>query len=166
VGFELPFVATERIPDGTIFEISGVRACLRFSYHRSEDIFRSGLLFDGVRALRCRASGECTSWHKDPYGQLVEVADSDWVAELEAVPPLSIWEMHHYMIYLDQDGCYEIIAKSWEVLPELSGDWTAGELSPFLEEPGRHLPLDQEVLEKIRRHKERVKSLMEEEDSE
>jgi hypothetical protein len=31
--------------------------------------------------------------------------------------------MHHFMIYLDSAGCFEVIAESWEVLPEEPGAW-------------------------------------------
>jgi hypothetical protein len=28
------------------------------------------------------------------------------------------WEMHHYMIYLDSAGCFEVIAESWQSLTD------------------------------------------------
>jgi hypothetical protein len=29
-----------------------------------------------------------------------------------------LWEMHHYMLYLDSAGCFEAVAASWSLLPE------------------------------------------------
>jgi hypothetical protein len=159
VGYATPFVPTELIPGGTYFEISARRACLRFSYYRDGDVFRSGLVFEGVRALRCRASGECTIWQKDPYGFLVEVSDSVWVAELASMThPPDNREMHHYMIYLDDTKCYEIVANSWGVLSELPGNWSPSELSPFILEPDHSRPLDEEELEFVRTWNEAAES--------
>jgi hypothetical protein len=46
---------------------------------------------------------------------------SAWLAEMRNDTPESTWEMHHYMIYLDSAGCFEVIAASCEVLPEEAG---------------------------------------------
>jgi hypothetical protein len=97
----------------------GVR--LRFTFWREDELIEEGIRFDRVRAHRHRAESHCTVWHIDAYDTLVEVRDSEWVAELrEAMPEdmRGLFEMHHYMIYLDSEGCYEVVAKSWEFLPE------------------------------------------------
>ena len=31
---------------------------------------------------------------------------------------LGHWEIHHFMIYVDSAGCYEVAAASWSWLPE------------------------------------------------
>jgi hypothetical protein len=49
------------------------------------------------------------------------VTGSDWVSELTAAEPTGTrgsWEMHHFMIYIDSAGCYEVAAQSWFLVPE------------------------------------------------
>ncbi len=50
------------------------------------------------------------------YATLVEIEDSPWVVEMRADTSerwRNEWEMHHYTIYLDGAGCFEVIAESW-----------------------------------------------------
>jgi hypothetical protein len=57
---------------------------------------------------------------------LVEVESSPWVNEMRSDTSerwRDTWQMHHYMIYLDSAGCFEVIAESWEALPEEAGAW-------------------------------------------
>lgn len=105
---------------------------LLYDYDRYQDehfvgTFRSGLRFRLVRAYRYRAESHCTTWHvESSYDTLVEIEDSEWVAELRALSTsrkMGDHEMHHYMVYLDSSGSYEIVAGSWEVLPEEEGSW-------------------------------------------
>lgn len=56
----------------------------------------------------------------------MEVSDSPWITEIASdtdARKRDLFEMHHYMIYLDSVGCFEIIAASWELLPEVMGEW-------------------------------------------
>jgi hypothetical protein len=70
--------------------------------------------------MRKRAERCCTAWHiEGAYDTLVEVVDSRWVEEMRvdtAEPFRDKWATHHYMIYLDSVGCFEIIAESWTAL--------------------------------------------------
>jgi hypothetical protein len=88
-------------------------------------IYGSGLDFHGVRAYRWRAESHCTLWHIDGvYDTVAEVKRSKWVAALTAAEPKESrgrFEMHHYMIYLDSSGSYEIIAASWSLLSDTLG---------------------------------------------
>ncbi len=67
--------------------------------------------------MRKREECCCKVWHiEGAYDTLVEVEDSAWVAEMRADTCeqwRNKWETHHYMIYLDSVGCFEIIAESW-----------------------------------------------------
>jgi hypothetical protein len=57
---------------------------------------------------------------------LVEVLDSSWVNELKGRVSEDLndaWQLNHYMIYFDSDGCFEIIAASWSISPEMEGSW-------------------------------------------
>lgn len=91
---------------------------LSFQYYKDEVLFRSGIRFQRIAASRTRAERCCTPWHIEvAYDTLVEVVDSPWVEEIRADTAAlwrDKWEMHHYMIYLDSAGCFEIIAESWD----------------------------------------------------
>jgi hypothetical protein len=95
---------------------------LRYSFYVGDRLRQGGVEFLRRRAYRYRAESHCTVWHLDAYDTLVEVENSEWVAELlEAMPEdmRDLFEMHHYMIYLDSSGCYEVVAASWQFLPEV-----------------------------------------------
>ena len=100
---------------------------LRYDYDRDGQAYRSGLRFLGVRAHRHRAESHCTDAHvRDAYDALVEVDPSEWVAELRDAARAKGQdgrEMHHYMLYLDSAGCFEVVASAWEALPEERGSW-------------------------------------------
>jgi hypothetical protein len=100
---------------------------LRFDYNREGTVLRSGIRFNRVSATRTRAERCCTSWHVEgAYDTLVEIEGSPWVEDTRAKTAerwRNEWETHHYLIYLDSAGCFEVIAASWEVLPEEHGAW-------------------------------------------
>jgi hypothetical protein len=117
----LPVPSTSLTED-VVFENPLGEALLRFEFKRDGVHHRGGLRFDRVRAYRFRAEGHCKVWHIDEaYDTLVEVSDSEWVEDLSAAEPAEMWgkwRMRHFMIYIDSAGCYEIVAHSWEWLPE------------------------------------------------
>jgi hypothetical protein len=99
---------------------------LLYDYIRDRVRYRSGIRFKGVAATRWRAERCCTVWHIDAYDTLVEVENSDWAKEIRADTDerwRDRWQMHHYMFYLKDDGAFEFIADSWEILPEEKGTW-------------------------------------------
>lgn len=100
---------------------------LRYDYDRDGLIYKSGLKFKKAIAHRHHYDVCCTIWHiRDVYDTLVEVKESSWLKELKDIATENkrdISDMHHYMIYFDDAGCYEIIASSWEILPEEEGLW-------------------------------------------
>jgi hypothetical protein len=90
-------------------------------------LYRSGIRFDKISATRTRSERCCNSWHiEGAYDALVEIDESAWLEEIQTDTQemwRRKWEMHHYMIYLDSAGCFEVIAASWEALPEEAGPW-------------------------------------------
>lgn len=106
------------------FEYPGGDALLRFDFYRDETPYATGIRFEKVRAYRFRAESHCTAWHiNGVYDTLAEVTGSDWVAELHMAESPSAWgrwEIHHFMIYVDSAGCFEVAAGSWSWLPEES----------------------------------------------
>ena len=121
--YQMPVPSTELVP--------GAGMCgntLRFEYSRDGAVYRGGIRFNRVLAVRSRAERCCTAWHiEGAFDTLVEVDNSAWVEEILADIAerwRNAWETHHYMIYLDSAGCFEIIAASWDVLPEEPGSWS------------------------------------------
>lgn len=101
------------------FDIQGISPAIRFGYTTDGVHHRGGIEFSHVLATRTRAERCCQLSHiEGAYDTLVEIENSPWVEEMRAdVNEMwrNKWEMHHYMIYLDSAGCFEIIAESWAV---------------------------------------------------
>jgi hypothetical protein len=117
----LPVPSTSFLSDA-VFEHPGGEAWLTFEFSRDGVAYRGGLGFARVRAFRFRSEGHCTPWHvAGTYDTLAEVVESPWVRELLAAEPTETgghWDIHHFMIYIDSAGCYEIGAASWSWLTE------------------------------------------------
>ena len=99
------------------FDGRGTTPAIRFGYKKDGVEYQGAIEFKIVRAVRTRAEPCCTAWHiEGAYDTLVEIEDSPWVDEVRAdtnVQWRDKWETHHYMIYLDSAGCFEVIAESW-----------------------------------------------------
>jgi len=104
---------------------------IRFEYQRGGAYYRGALRFKRVCATRTRNEPFCTLFHlEDAYDTLVEIAPSPWLEEVrrdsaawaERYRDPMAW--HHYMVYLDSSGCFEVIAEGWEQLPEKPGRWS------------------------------------------
>jgi hypothetical protein len=130
--YSLPEPSTAMYAPAATLSFDGGTLILHYDYYRYRDdqlvgVFRSGLLFSRVRAFSHCVDYHCTPWQvEQSYDKLVEVEQSKWVAELKANAPASLrnqWDMHHYMIFLDSSGCYEIIAELWIALTEEEGAW-------------------------------------------
>jgi hypothetical protein len=98
---------------------------LHFDYLRDGARYRGGIRFKRVSASLYHAERCETAWHIEAADELVEVENSEWLKQVRAqtMKTYRDREMHHYMIRLDSTGVYEIIAESWEVLPEQEGTW-------------------------------------------
>jgi hypothetical protein len=99
------------------FDGKGVSPAIRFAYEKEGMEHQGGIKFNKVLAMRTRAERCCKAWHiEGAYDILVEIEGSPWVGEMRADTVeqwRNKWEMHHYMIYLDSAGCFEVIAESW-----------------------------------------------------
>ena len=104
---------------------------VRFEYVRDNAWYRGTIEFKGVVAQRHRAESCSTRYHTAASDKLVEIENSDWLEEIYADTDESsrqYWwkekkQKHHYMIYLREADSLEIIADSWELLPEEKGEW-------------------------------------------
>lgn len=75
------------------------------------------MVFSGVFGFAFTTRRACSVEQIRSYDTLVELESSDWVTEL-----LSRWPdflerpvVHHYRIYFDDVGCYEIAATHFEL---------------------------------------------------
>lgn len=102
---------------------SGGVISIRYEFDRDEIIYSGGVQFQKVRAYKFRAEGHCTAWHIDgAYDTIAVIEGSEWVEDLTSAQSKEwkgYFEMHHYMLYIDGSGCYEIVAASWSLLPDL-----------------------------------------------
>lgn len=98
---------------------------LYFDYDKEGIIFNHGLSFSKVRSHQFTAESHCPAWKiEKSYDSLIKVIDSNEIESLLKSTPedfRSNWTLNHYMIYFDSVGCYEVIAESWEILPEKEG---------------------------------------------
>jgi hypothetical protein len=100
---------------------AGGDVLVRWEFDRDDRRYAAGVRFPTARAYRVRSDSQCTAWHMDEtYDTVVEVEDSSWVAELRAVDPAAAayFTMRHFMLYIDERGCYEVVAADWEMLPD------------------------------------------------
>jgi hypothetical protein len=102
------------------FDWQGISPKVVFGYVKNGVTYEGGIQFHNVAAARTRAERCCTVWHiEGAYDTLVEVEGSPWVEEIRKDTSdqwKNRWAMHHYMIYLDSAGCFEVIAKSWDAI--------------------------------------------------
>jgi hypothetical protein len=96
---------------------------IEFDFYDLGEMVRSGVEFAGVRAVRMVPFLRCTAWHFGASCTITEVLGSPWLEELArddsgGATPIGHAPLHHYMLYFDEEGCYEVAASSWSMLPE------------------------------------------------
>ena len=118
------------LPEQCTAPADGVQfwSTIRFEYGiRDHGWCRRAIRFKGVEARREREEACVNTWHYGASDKLVEINDSDWLKEIcaDARPHLrrEFEKKHHYMIYLRDAPVVELIADSWELLPEELGEW-------------------------------------------
>jgi hypothetical protein len=118
---EIPVPSTSFTSEA-YFDGQGITPTVRFGYEKDGVEYRGGIKFTKVLTARKRTERCCTVWHiEGAYDTLVEVEDSSWVKEMRADTQemwRDKWGMHHYMIYLDSAGCFEVIAESWAAIED------------------------------------------------
>jgi hypothetical protein len=122
--YEVPVISNE-------FETEAFfcRNSILYSYLKEGVNYRSGIRFHKIKEYAHHSEVTCQGIHvEDVYDILVEVKLSEWVKKIHEmtldyqIKRSESWTMNHYMIYLE-GGCFEVIAESWEVLPEEEGSW-------------------------------------------
>jgi hypothetical protein len=69
--------------------------------------------FEGVCAFAFTASDSCTPEQIAAYDKVVEVLDSSWRRDLLARRGSEGSLVRHYRLFLDDIGCYDVIADSF-----------------------------------------------------
>ena len=111
------------LPGEALFNVSlrkqGSSVSIHFECEDDEKVFPAELSFTKVRAYQHVAESHCPAWKIEAaYATLVLVKDSEWVAELceaTSADRRENWVMNHYLIYFDEDGCFEVIAEDWSL---------------------------------------------------
>lgn len=119
--YTVPVPSTEFTTEA-YYDGKGSEPTIRFGYENDGLQCLGEIKFKQVRAMRTRAETCCNASHiEGVYDTLVEIKDSPWVEEIliDTQPHWrEKWQAHHYMIYLDSVGCFEVIAESWAALPQ------------------------------------------------
>ena len=102
--------------------VSGPVTELRFPYECGGGQTRScGIQFFEVMAFRWLAEGHSKLWHFEAgVESLVEVENSLWLSELTTGQPILCRHprgIRHFLVYVGDDGAYEVAAKSYKILP-------------------------------------------------
>jgi hypothetical protein len=125
--YNLPEPSTSS-QSGVQVGLDGGNLNLHFDYDKDGVIYNHGLTFYKVRSYRYTAELHCPDWKiEESYDNLVMVLDSELVIELEQSTPedmRNFWHLNHYMIYFDSFGCFEVVAESWDLIPEKKGSLT------------------------------------------
>ena len=119
--FSLP-CSCSAIVNGPALKDAGSSLALSMVCDDDGQIWSLRVLFDKPRAFRTRAEIYCTVWHSEhAYETVCEVLKSKWVAQLRrvAVPEWrEYWVMRHFMIFIDEFGCLEVVAESAKLVSE------------------------------------------------
>jgi hypothetical protein len=120
--YELPDPSTA-MSDVALNCLGGVLS-LCYSCDRDGVVYRGGIRFQGVRAHRHIAEMYATVEQIEAaYDALVELRSSQWIDELRSEVPadqMDEWPLRHYMVVFDSSGCFEVVAETWQALPEES----------------------------------------------
>jgi len=114
--YTLPIPSTSFSTEAYFFG-AGISPAICFAYENDGVEQQCEIQFNHVAAMRKRSERCCTAWHiEGAYDTLVEIEGSSWLEEIRADTSeewRDKWKMHHYMIYIDSAGCFEVIAESW-----------------------------------------------------
>jgi hypothetical protein len=86
----------------------------------NETVTRS-IIFDTVVAFCFHDEGHARDWPSEAYDAVAENTDSDWVRQLKVTVPdgPTTWPFtrRHFVVYLRNHGCYEVIAEGCKFDP-------------------------------------------------
>jgi len=93
-----------------------------FDENRNDETFTGSLIFESTISHK-HTSEKFLRTIGGAYDTLIEVCDSEWIAELSKISPewAEVWKPRHYAIFLDGYGLYEFLAKDYKHIPEKRG---------------------------------------------
>lgn len=86
---------------------------LQIRYDTEEEGIRQ-LAFVGVLGMMFTESNACGTDHLRAYDKLLELQSSELLEQLRARSHAGVGDVHHYRIFFDDVGCYDVVAKSFE----------------------------------------------------
>jgi hypothetical protein len=119
VVWNLPVLAQEFM-EGPRVTFADARLVLEYDYEAESGEYKwSRIEFAGVRAVSFTAYVSCDEEQVKAYGKLIELADSGWLERLRRThfAATDNDQLHHYRIFLDEVGCYEVAATGFQAEP-------------------------------------------------
>jgi hypothetical protein len=116
------YLSVHSLPSNSLVEKANIRfdfgdMILEYDYFLADKYWYSYIRFHSVRAMKFTAELHCNENQLDAESQIIEIVNSNWSRKLllnENEDTLNHWILNHYMIYLDDNGCFEFLANSWE----------------------------------------------------
>lgn len=99
------------------FQIEQLDAILSYTFPTGDEDFNPGrILFKGVEGYRWLRNAVTPVEITVGFDTLAEAMDSEWAAGatqlLRSSPLTKDVDIHHYLVYFDEFGCYEVLAVS------------------------------------------------------
>ena len=101
-----------------IFLPSGKDVLISYTFPTKENDFTNGeIRFKNVCAYRWTTHMSCSVEMIEAYDKIVEIDSSEWAKELRELQIEKGYpvQVHHYRVFFDSEGCYEIVAESFLV---------------------------------------------------
>jgi hypothetical protein len=101
---------SQEFEEGPRVRLEPGQLTIAYDYEAGDGTYKwEEMFFAGVAAFAFTRPEYCDEGQIGAYDKLEEVADSNW---RRAFPGLAD-EIHHYRIYLEDAGCYEVLASSF-----------------------------------------------------
>ena len=97
---------------------------LEFEFRKNGKDWIGGIHFDWATAFRFRDEYRSFGYANGSYDALVEILNSEWIAELKRNEPkgkMGLEGAHHFAVLLSGNGYFEIITKAFSIRPEREG---------------------------------------------
>ena len=117
IKYELP-IFSSNLEEDPIVESRGIDMGIELIGADEEDRLRKIIIKFNSVICNKHTSARFTPKLYDSYDKVVELVDSEWLAELKDIneEDFNYWKPKHYIIYLDGVGMYQFIAQGYEVI--------------------------------------------------
>jgi hypothetical protein len=115
---DLPY-STAEADEGPIIEQRPGKMTVRYDAEDEGGVVWTCLLFDGAIASRFTPDSACEAWMVEAYSRVCVAEGSPWLEDLrrlsaetgDRIPD----DRRHLLIYFDQYGCLEVVARGARV---------------------------------------------------